>query len=56
MNKEKKMPEMVGVFSELAYSFIDYKRSLGYSVARMIFPYSVKNITSEKVEAEYPTV
>lgn len=30
MNKEKKMPEMVGVFSELAYSFIDYKRSLGY--------------------------
>ena len=30
MNNEKKMPEMVGVFSKLAYSFIDYKRSLGY--------------------------
>lgn len=33
MNKEKKMPEMIGVFSELAYSFIDYKRSLGFKYA-----------------------
>lgn len=30
MNGERKVPEMIGVFSDLANSFIDYKRSLGY--------------------------
>ncbi len=30
MNTKKSTPEMIGIFSELAYSFINYKRSLGY--------------------------
>lgn len=30
MNAKKKDPEMVGVFSGLAYSFIEYKRSQGF--------------------------